>query len=219
MTQRITLLTAACVLGATAVLAGCAVSPGASDLDQLTARIFQKSFRDEGIVKVAAMAQDDATRECSAADVAGKPLDEKRAKEIEAANLKTIQWPADGRFLGDWQKGEALAQSGRGLTFTDTAQTPNGGNCYNCHQLSPKEISFGTIGPSLYNYGKIRGVTDLASPAARPIVEYTWGKIWNAKAYNACSHMPRAGHKGILTPDEVRHLVALLLDPKSVVNQ
>jgi sulfur-oxidizing protein SoxX len=141
------------------------------------------------------------------------------AKEIEAANLKTIQWPADGRFLGDWQKGEALAQSGRGLTFTDTAQTPNGGNCYNCHQLSPKEISFGTIGPSLYNYGKIRGVTDLASPAARPIVEYTWGKIWNAKAYNACSHMPRAGHKGILTPDEVRHLVALLLDPKSVVNQ
>ena len=219
MTRRINVRAATGLLGLAAVLAGCAAGPGTSDLDQLTARIFQQSFRDEGIVKVAAMAQDDATRECSAADVAGKPLDEKRTKEIEAANLKTIQWPADGRFLGDWQKGEALAQSGRGLTFTDTAQTPNGGNCYNCHQLSPKEISFGTIGPSLYNYGKIRGVTDPGSAAAKPIVEYTWGKIWNAKAYNACSHMPRAGHKGILTADQVRDLVALLLDPKSIVNQ
>lgn len=209
-----------CAAAATALLAGCASEPNAStNLDQQAARMVQQSFRDEGIVKVGTLAQDDATRECSAADVAGKPLDDKRAKEIEAANLKSIQWPADGRFLGNWQKGEALAQSGRGLTFTDTAQTPNGGNCYNCHQLSPKEISFGTIGPSLYNYGKLRGVSDPSSAAAKPIVEYTWGKIWNAKAYNACSNMPRAGHKGILTADQVRDLVALLLDPKSVVNQ
>jgi sulfur-oxidizing protein SoxX len=51
------------------------------------------------------------------------------------------------------------------------------------------------------------------------MLEYTWGKVWNAKAYNACSNMPRAGHTGILTPKQVAHIVALLLDPKSPVNQ
>ncbi|MFM7003204.1 MAG: sulfur oxidation c-type cytochrome SoxX, partial [Limnohabitans sp.] len=55
--------------------------------------------------------------------------------------------------------------------------------------------------------------------AAKPIVEYTWGKIWNSKAYNACSNMPRAGHSGILTEAQVRHVVGLLLDPKSPVNK
>jgi sulfur-oxidizing protein SoxX len=85
--------------------------------------------------------------------------------------------------------------------------------------MDPKEISFGTIGPTLYNYGKLRGVTDPNSAASKAIVEYTWGKIWNAKAYNACSNMPRAGHTGILNEQQVRHLVALLLDPNSPVNK
>jgi sulfur-oxidizing protein SoxX len=85
--------------------------------------------------------------------------------------------------------------------------------------MDKAEISYGTIGPSLYNYGKIRGVSDPSSAASKPIVEYTWGKIWNAKAYNACSNMPRAGHMGILTEAQVRDVVGLLLDPKSPVNQ
>jgi sulfur-oxidizing protein SoxX len=162
---------------------------------------------------------DETNKACSAADVAGKPLDEATAKAIEASNMKTIKWPANGKFLGNWQEGEKLAQSGRGLTWTDDAKTPNGGNCYNCHQIDKKEISFGTIGPSLYNFGKLRGVSDPNSPASKAIVEYTWGKIWNAKAYNACSNMPRAGHMGIMTEAQVADLVALLLDPKSPVNQ
>jgi sulfur-oxidizing protein SoxX len=177
------------------------------------------SFRDQGIVKASVLNTDETNLACSAADVAGKPLDKKRAKEIEAMNLKTIKWPSDGKFVGDWKQGEALAQSGRGLTYSDDATTPNGGNCYNCHKLDPKEISFGTIGPSLYNYGKLRGVTDVNSPASKAIIEYTWGKIWNSKAYNACSNMPRAGHMGIMTEAQIRHLVALLVDPKSAVNQ
>ena len=152
-------------------------------------------------------------------DVAGTPLDDKTAKAIEASNLKAIKWPSDGKFIGDWKQGEAIAQSGRGLTWTDDANAANGGNCYNCHKIDNKEISFGTIGPSLYQYGKLRGVTDPNSEASKPIVEYTWGKIWNSKAYNACSNMPRAGHMGILNESQVRHIVGLLLDPKSPVNQ
>lgn len=207
------------LLAVAAVVAGCASAPGPADLDKLAADIVKASFRDEGIVKASVLDADETNRACSAADVAGKPLDEQTANAIEAVNLKTIKWPADGKFLGDWKEGEKLAQSGRGLTWTDDAKTPNGGNCYNCHQIDQKEISFGTIGPSLYNYGKLRGVTDPNSAASKAIVEYTWGKVWNAKAYNACSNMPRAGHKGILNEAQVRDIVALLLDPKSPVNQ
>ena len=43
-----------------------------------------------------------------------------------------------------------------------------------------------------------------ASPAAKAVVEYTWGKLWNAKAYNACSNMPRFGHAGILTEQQIK---------------
>jgi sulfur-oxidizing protein SoxX len=193
--------------------------PSGADLDKITADIIKASFRDEAGVKVDRLVQDDANRECSAADVEGKPIDEKIGKAIEAANLKSIKWPSDGRFIGDWREGERIAQSGRGMTWTDAPNQANGGNCYNCHQIDKAEISYGTIGPSLYNYGKIRGVSDPNSAASKPIVEYTWGKIWNSKAYNACSNMPRAGHMGILTEAQVRHIVGLLLDPKSPVNQ
>lgn len=207
------------VLAAAAAVAGCATAPSSVDLDKLTADIVKASFRDEGIVKASVLDTDETNKVCSAADVAGKPLDASTAKAIETLNLKTVKWPTDGKFLGDWKAGEELAQSGRGMTWTDSAKTPNGGNCYNCHQITKQEISFGTIGPSLYNYGKLRGVTDPDSPASRPMVEYTWGKIWNSKAYNACSNMPRAGHMGILTESQIKDIVALLLDPKSPVNQ
>ncbi len=207
------------VLAAAALVVGCATGPSSADLDKLTASIVKASFRDEGIATVSRLDIDETNRACSAADVAGKPLDEKTAKAIEAVNLKTVKWPASGKFLGDWKEGEKIAQSGRGLTWTDSATTPSGGNCYNCHGIDKKELSFGTLGPSLYNYGKLRGVTDPNSAAAKPIVEYTWGKLWNSKAYSACSNMPRAGHAGILNEAQIRDVMALLLDPKSPVNE
>lgn len=192
----------------------------ASVYDQRATDAVKSSFRSEALVSVdRVLSIDETNRVCSAADVNGKPLAGKLAQAIQEKNLKTIKWPSDGKFLGDWREGEKIAQSGRGLTWTDDTKTPNGGNCYNCHQLDKKEISFGTIGPSLYNYGKLRGVKDPESAAAKPMLEYTWGKIWNSKAYNACSNMPRAGHMGILNEGQVRHIVALLLDPKSPVNQ
>ncbi len=207
-------------LTAALVVAGCASLPSTSELNSLTDAIVKASFRSEGPVGVDRVLNiDETSRACSEADVSGKPLDEKSAKDIETMNLKTIRWPANGQFLGDWKEGEKIAQSGRGLTWTDPPGTVSGGNCYNCHQIDAKEISYGTIGPSLHNYGKIRGVTDPNSPEAKPIVEYTWGKIWNSKAYNACSNMPRAGHMGILNEQQIRDIVALLLDPRSPVNK
>lgn len=211
----------ACLAAAAAAVVGCTSIPSSrADLDALAASMVDASFRDEGMArKERVTGIDETLKACNAADVAGKPLDPAVAKKIEEANLKTVKWPADGRFLGDWKQGESIAQSGRGLTWTDTAGAANGGNCYNCHQISKEEISFGTIGPSLYNYGKLRGVADPNSAAAKPIVEYTWGKIWNAKAYNACSNMPRSGHMGNLSEQQIKHLMALLLDPQSPVNK
>jgi sulfur-oxidizing protein SoxX len=200
-------------------LVACSGLPGGSDLDAITADVVKRSFRDEGIVKTSVLDIDETLIACNQADVSGKPIDPVTENRLAEANLKTIKWPSDGNYVGDWREGEKLAQSGRGLTYTDTASTPNGGNCYNCHQITKEEISFGTIGPSLYNYGKIRGVKDPNSAESRGIVQYTWGKIWNGKAYNVCSNMPRAGHKGILGEAQVRNIMALLLDPKSPVNQ
>ncbi len=207
----------ALVTGSTlVVVAGCA-SIGAGNYDAMADQMMKASFRDQGIAKLDRLVQDDSNRECSQAGT--EPLPEARTKAIEEANFKTIKWPSDGKFLGDWREGEKLAQNGRGLTWTDSDPKANGGNCYNCHQISAAEISYGTIGPSLYQYGKIRGVSDPNSAASKAMVEYTWGKIWNAKAYNACSGMPRLGHAGVLGEQQVRDLMALLLDPASPVNK
>jgi sulfur-oxidizing protein SoxX len=144
-----------------------------------------------------------------------------QARAIEAENLATVKPPPDGIYLGDWKKGETLAQDGRGMTWTDKSAEPkaNGGNCYNCHQIGKAEISYGTIGPSLTNYAKTHGASDPASPAAKALVDYTWGKLYNARAYNACSNMPRFGHMKLLDEAQMKDLMALLLDPKSPVNQ
>lgn len=126
---------------------------------------------------------------------------------------KSVKYPADGNLMGDWKSGEKIAQSGKGYTWTDEPGLPVGGNCYNCHQISPKEISYGTLGPSLFNFGKLRG-----GPTAE-MQKYTYSKIFNAKSYNLCSLMPRFGHIGALNEKQIKDLVALLLDPESPVNK
>jgi sulfur-oxidizing protein SoxX len=207
------------VVAVVVAIAGCAATAPAIDYDAAVQQMMKSSFRDQGIATVDRLQQDEADAACSKA--LGAPLPEAQRSAIEAANMKTVRMPSDGQFIGDWKLGEQLAQNGRGMTWTDasTAPSSNGGNCYNCHQITKAEISYGTIGPSLYQYGKLRGVTDPAAPAAKPIVEYTWGKLWNAKATNACSGMPRFGHNKLLDEVQLKHLMALLLDPKSPVNQ
>jgi sulfur-oxidizing protein SoxX len=210
-------LSAAGIALAAALLASCATAPTAQQVDEATQQVLKSSFSEQGIAKMDRLAPDASNQACS--EAAGKPLDEKLAKSIEEANMKTVKLPSDGKYLGSWAEGEKIAQNGRGLTWTDKPGEANGGSCYNCHQISKAELSFGSIGPSLYNYGKLRGVSDPASAESKPIVDYTWGKLWNAKAYNACSDMPRFGHAAILNEQQIRDVMALLLDPNSPVNK
>ena len=204
-------------LAAALLVAGCASMGTSSNLDAEFAAMLKSSFRDEGIAKVDRLDQDLGQSACSEA----KPPSADVIKRIEAEAQSSIKWPAGGQYIGDWKKGEKLAQSGRGMTWRDkSADTKgNGGQCYNCHQIDKKEISFGTIGPSLYNYGKIRGVKSLSDPSSAAVIQYTWGKLWNSKAYAGCSNMPRFGHMKLLDENQIRDLVALLVDPDSPVNK
>ena len=181
----------------------------ASDLDAKTTAIIKRDFHDRGIATADRVNQDKLQAACS------KYVDQPPAKlktTLEAEQASSIKLPADGKYMGDWKAGETLAQSGAGMTWSDKPGVPAGGNCYNCHQLSGKEIAFGTIGPSLRNYGKIHGNTEEAQRLA-------YSHIYNAKAFNACANMPRFGHMGILSEAQMKDLVALLLDPESPVNK
>ena len=179
-----------------------------SQADVLT--IMKSSFKERGIAKLDRLDQNDLQKQCS--EYSTKPMPAPMKAALEKAALDGVKYPADGRFLGDWKAGERIAQSGVGLQFSDNDKTVNGGNCYACHQISKEEISYGNIGPTLYQYGKLRGNTI-------EIQRYTWARIWNAHAFNACNIMPRYGAAGILSEEQIRHVMALLLDPASPVNR
>jgi sulfur-oxidizing protein SoxX len=135
------------------------------------------------------------------------------AEAIQQRERATIAYPPDGKLAGDWQKGERLAQSGYGLRFTDyPARNPNGGNCYACHQMTKQEVSYGTLGPTLLGYGRLRNFGEAETKAA-------YEKIYNSQAALACSNMPRFGANKILTVDQIQDLVALLMSRDSPVNK
>jgi sulfur-oxidizing protein SoxX len=152
---------------------------------------------------------DETMRQCSA--LRNGPSKEV-ADAIQKREKASIEYPADGNLMGDWKKGEALAQSGYGLRFTDyPARQANGGNCYACHQLTKKEVSYGTLGPSLSEYGKLRDF----KPEA---IKATYEKIYNSHAAFPCSTMPRFGANKVLTIDQIKDAVALLMAKDSPVN-
>jgi len=170
--------------------------------------VMSRDFHGRGQAGMDRVVQDGVQRLCTESH--DRPPAE-LAKALQADQMKTIAYP-QGSLLGDWQRGETIAQSGRGLTWNAKPGDAAGGSCYNCHELSPQELSHGTLGPSLRGFGRTRG-------ASAEVQHYVYGKIYNAKAYNLCSQMPRLGASGTLTPEQIKDLVALLLDPASPVNR
>ena len=178
--------------------------PSAKEVEQ----VLKRDFHARGQATMERVPQDGLQRLCTESNDR-PPADLARA--MEGDQMKTIVYP-EGSLMGDWKRGERIAQGGRGLTWSDRPGTPGDGSCYNCHQLSPRELSHGTLGPSLRGFGKTRGTS-------AEIQRYVYGKIYNAKAYNLCSQMPRLGASGTLTPEQIKDLVGLLLDPASPVNE
>jgi len=188
----------------------CVTTPSDQELAGKAAVVLKSSFKANGQATLDRLDQDETQRICS--EYAGKALPGDVAQKLEKLNLATIKYPADGKLTGDWRNGEKIAQEGRGKQFSDDPSGPVGGNCYACHQLAPQELAYGTIGPSLYQFGKLRGY-------GMETQRYVYGKIYNPEAYAACSNMPRFGHNGILSEQQIKDLTALLMDPQSPVNR
>ena len=172
-------------------------------------RELMRGFKPSGQAGLSRLVQDEPQQFCSDPQWSRNKA---RIAAIEKQQLAAVKYPADGKLMGNWQAGERVAQSGVGKQFSDNPSQPSGANCYACHQLSPQELSYGTIGPSLRNFGKLRGNSEA-------IQRYTYAKIYNSRAYNVCSNMPRFGHSDILTEQQIKDVVALLLDPESPVNK
>ncbi len=198
-----------CMIASTVFAAGAQAQsqPQVGDVEAM--REMMRGFNPRGQAGLSRLVQDEAQQFCSDPNW---HRNKARIAGIEKQQLAAMKYPADGKLMGNWQAGERVAQSGVGKQFSDNPNNPSGANCYACHQLSPQEISYGTIGPSLRNFGKTRGTSEA-------IQRYTYAKIYNARAYNVCSNMPRFGHSDILTEQQIKDVVALLLDPQSPVNK
>ncbi len=179
----------------------------------------KKGFRlnqatQEGTTVKQRLTQDAIQKACSA--LVDAQVDSETAAKVITLARKSITKPAVGVKLGDWKKGEEVARSGYGFRVghkTDNhSKREAGGNCYACHQLDPNEIAYGTLGPSLTGYGKLRGTSE-------PILNYAYEIIYNPHAYFPCTHMPRFGNNSVLTAQQISDVMAYLFDPASPVNQ
>ncbi len=188
-----------------ALLASCATPQRDYSPDALA--MMKRDFHARGIAGMDRLNLDSVQAACT--KYQDNPPQE-LADRLQKAQLAAIKWPADGKMVGDWKAGERIAQNGGGMAWNDKGGV--GGSCYNCHQIGPRESSFGTVGPSLYQFARKRGY-------GADIQRYAYGKIYNAKAYSLCSQMPRFGHASALTEQQMKDLTALLMDPASPVNQ
>ena len=158
--------------------------------------------------------QDELQQLCSS--LRGESPDSVTASKVIALANKDMQLPQGGIKLGDWKKGEALATSGFGFRVgknTDVhGEEEPGGNCQACHQLDPKDIAYGTVGPSLTGYGKNRGTGE-------EMLKYTYSIIYNPHGTFPCTRMPRFGANRFLTERQILDIMAYLMAPASPVNQ
>jgi len=191
---------------------GCASMPDAQTVRELGEKMVAGSYPGMPESLTQRTVQDRAQQVCS--KIGDATLTQQESAEVVALARASMKYPASGKLVGDWKIGARLAYSGAGQRIRDgkieTAKE-NGALCSNCHALDPKEVNVGNFGPSLTGYGAQRGNSDA-------IAKLTYERIYNAWAYSPCSNMPRLGAGGQLTPEQITHVVAYLIDPQSPVN-
>lgn len=205
-------------LTASLLATGSALAGGAQDakIRAPATKFIEASFLPGEGQDLSRLKQDETLQACN--QFRDNPPD-KIATAINERETRNIKYPEGGKLMGDWKNGEKLYAGGFGMRIgriepdrPDRQKGGNGGNCYACHAADPKEVAFGTLGPSLMGYGKLRGNGD-------DIVKYTYDKIYNSQAFTACSQRPRVGHNGILRPEQIADVVAYLISPESPVNK
>jgi L-cysteine S-thiosulfotransferase len=165
-------------------------------------------------------AQQDLTqRECT---LYGNRPPDREAVAIMEREWRAIVYPADGVIFGDWQRGAELARNSgtAGPGAGQGARMAIGGLCAACHELEHGNVSNPRVatpsmpdkaGPALTGYGRNR--SNAASEA-----KLLYEQIYSSNAVIACSIMPRFGSHNVLSPEQIRDIVAYLLSPESPVN-
>jgi sulfur-oxidizing protein SoxX len=201
------------VLGAPALIAaGCATFPDPATTRQIAEKMVSEDFFAPAPALLKRLEQDRSQQICS--KIGDAKLTQEEAAEVVKLARASIRYPASGKLVGDWKAGDELAHDGAGDRIQGgilEKRKENGGLCQNCHALAPGEINVGNVGPSLTSYGVQRGNSEA-------IAKLTYERIYNGWAYAPCSNMPRLGATGHLTPEQITHMVAYLIDPQSPVN-
>ncbi len=202
------------MLGAPALIAaGCVTYPDQESTRQIAEKMVSEGYSAPTPALLKRLVQDRSQQICS--KIGGAELTQAEADEVIKLARASIRYPASGKLMGDWKAGDKLAHDGAGdrIQYGNLEKRKeNGGLCQNCHALAPGEINVGNVGPSLTGYGAQRGNSEA-------MAKYTYEKIYNAWAYFPCSNMPRLGATGHLTPEQITHMVAFLIDPQSPVNR
>ncbi|HYH41756.1 MAG TPA: sulfur oxidation c-type cytochrome SoxX [Burkholderiales bacterium] len=203
----------ALLLACGAAFVGCASFPDAESVRTHAEQSVAEAYPGMPPALTQRAVQDAEQRLCSKGP--GETLTSEEAARVVAASRTAIKYPAGNKLSGDWKVGEKLVSNGVGMRVRGgrvEGAKQNGALCINCHALDPAEVNVGNLGPSLTAYGRQRGNSE-------PVVKYTYEKIYNAWTYFPCSNMPRLGHNGFLTPEQIAHVVAYLVDPQSPVNR
>ena len=202
------------MLGSSALIAaGCATYPDPATTRQMAEKMVSEDFSAPQPALLKRLVQDRSQQICS--KIGGAKLTQEEAAEVVKLARASIQYPASGKLVGDWKIGDDLAHDGAGdriLIGSLEKRKQNGGLCQNCHALAPGEINVGNVGPSLTGYGLKLGNSEA-------IAKLTYERIYNAWAYSPCANMPRLGATHHLTPEQITHLVAYLLEPASPINK
>jgi len=200
-------------LAIVALMAGCATYPDAASTRESAEKMIRSDFTAPAPELLKRLEQDRSQQICS--KIGGAALTQPEAAEVVRRARESMRYPASGKLVGDWKAGEKLAHDGAGDRIQLgrlEKRKENGGLCQNCHALAPGEINVGNVGPSLTGYGTQRGNSDA-------VAKLTYERIYNGWAYAPCSNMPRLGATGHLTPEQITHMVAYLLDPQSPINR
>lgn len=200
-------------LVAVAAIVGCASFPDPENTRALGEQMVNDAYPGMPAELTKRAIQDTDQKVCS--KLSGEKLTSEEAARIVESARASMKYPAGGKLTGDWKVGERLVGDGAGMRVRNgrvESVKQNGALCINCHALDPKEVNAGTLGPALSGYGAQRGNSDA-------VFQYTYEKIYNAWAYFPCSNMPRLGHNGYLTPEQIANVVAYLVDPQSPVNR
>ena len=195
------------------VALGCASYPDQPTTQKIAETMVSEAYPGMPAALVKRSVQDRSQQICS--KTGETTLSQQETAEVAQAARTSMKYPASGKLMGDWKVGAKLAYDGGGSRIRGgkvEKRKENGGSCSNCHLLDPREVNAGNVGPSLAGYGAQRGNSEA-------VVKYTYEKIYNAWAYFPCSNMPRMGHSGHLTPEQISNVVAYLVDPQSPVNK